>query len=277
MNTIIPSLEAAGLSNQQAAIYELLLAKGKERASRLVREVPWKRGVVYKILSELVELGLIEETKTPGAVTTFAPKHPLSLKDLAERHEREARDRTLSLESALPSLVSQFNLSIGTPGVQFFEGEAGVEKTLDDSLASGKIIYTYADIEAVMKYIPDINTRYVAKRERLGIDKKALLLDNPFAREYMKTYHRLVTDVKLIPPLRDAAPFHSVMEIYDGKVSYITFEESRMIGVIIDNRAIFDMHKYLFEYLWSLAPKYEPKTPISPPEENKKDSAKEVL
>ena len=275
MNTVIPSLEAAGLSNQQATLYELLLSKGKERASRLVREVPWKRGVVYKILSELVGLGLVEETKTPGAVTTFAPKHPLSLKDLAERREREARDRSLSLESALPSLVSQFNLRIGTPGVQFFEGEAGVEKTLNDSLTSGKIIYTFADIEAVMKYIPDINTRYVAKRERLGIDKKALLLDNPFARDYMKTYHRLVTDVKLIA--HDAAPFHSVMEIYDSKVSYITFEESRMIGVIIDNRAIFDMHKYLFEYLWNLAPKYEPKAPAPLPTENKKDLQKEAL
>lgn len=195
----------------------------------------------------------------------------------AETREREARDRTLSLESALPSLVSQFNLAIGTPGVQFFEEEAGIEKTLEDSLASREIIYTYADIEAVMKYIPDINTRYVAKRERLGIDKKALLLDNPFAREYMKTYHRLVTDVKLIPPLRDVAPFHSVMEVYAGKISYITFEESRMIGVIIDNRAIFDMHKYLFEYLWNLAPAYEQKAPAPLPVENKKDSAEEAL
>lgn len=277
MTTLTSSLTAAGLTDQQATLYEILLARGRDRASRLVREVPWKRGVVYKILAELVELGLVEETKTPGTVTTFAPKHPLSLKDLAERREREARDRTLSLESALPSLVSQFNLAIGTPGVQFFEEEAGIEKTLEDSLASREIIYTYADIEAVMKYIPDINTRYVAKRERLGIDKKALLLDNPFAREYMKTYHRLVTDVKLIPPLRDAAPFHSVMEVYAGKISYITFEESRMIGVIIDNRAIFDMHKYLFEYLWNLAPAYEQKAPAPLPVENKKDSAEEAL
>ena len=275
MNTTIPSLEAAGLTTQQATLYELLLGRGKERASHLVREVPWKRGVVYKILSELVDLGLVEEMKAPGAVTVFMPRHPLALKDLAERREREARDQTLSLESAFPSLVSQFNLAVGTPGVQFFEGEEGIEKTLEDSLASREMIYTYADIEAVMKYIPDINTRYVAKRERLGIDKKALLLDNPFARDYMKTYHRLVTDAKLIA--YDAAPFHSVMEIYAGKVSYITFEESRMIGVIIDNRAIFDMHKSLFEYLWNLVPKYEPRTPTPLPAENKKGSSKEVL
>lgn len=96
MNIITPSLEATGLTTQQATLYELLLGRGRERASRLVRETPWKRGVVYKILAELVELGLVEEKKTPGSVTIFLPRHPLALKDLAERREREARDRTLS-------------------------------------------------------------------------------------------------------------------------------------------------------------------------------------
>lgn len=78
MNIITPSLEATGLTTQQATLYELLLGRGRERASRLVRETPWKRGVVYKILAELVELGLVEEkdARKRHHLLTKAPTRP---------------------------------------------------------------------------------------------------------------------------------------------------------------------------------------------------------
>lgn len=253
MTTLTSSLTAAGLTDQQATLYELLLARGRDRASRLVREVPWKRGVVYKILSELVEIGLVEEIKTPGAVTTFAPKHPLSLKDLAERREREARDRTLSLESALPSLVSQFNLSIGTPGVLVYEGKEGVERLMDDSLTAKEVIYSYVDVEAVEKNIGDLNAHYMKKRERLEIYKKLLVFDNPFTRDLYSKEKSLVTDVRIIPS--GEHPHEVSMLIYDGKVSYLTLLPDKMLGVLIEDQRIYQMHRHLFEILYEKAEK----------------------
>jgi fido (protein-threonine AMPylation protein) len=109
-----------------------------------------------------------------------------------------------------------------------------------------------ADIESIVKNIDEINSRYAAKRDKLGIDKKAILLDTPFAREYMKDYHKLSTDIRLIG-LEEVPPFQSAMEIYDGKVAYITFAPEKMMGVIIHDLYLYEMHKYLFEFIWSKA------------------------
>jgi hypothetical protein len=70
--------------------------------------------------------------------------------------------------------------------------------------------------------------------------------------------HLAVTENRFIRT--DAAPFQSIMNIYDGKIAYITLRPEKMIGVIIADQYIYEMHRYLFEYLWGAAEK------ITPPE-----------
>jgi sugar-specific transcriptional regulator TrmB len=247
------TLIQSGLDKEQALVYEALLKHGQMSAGAVHKVVPLKRGLVYKVLDELAALGLAEKKQEAGKVTQFMLAHPLTLKELAEKREQEAKDAKMALEGVLPSLVSDFNLVSGKPGVQFFEGLDGVQTVLNDSLTAKGEIYSYADIETIAKNIEDINRRYVARRERLGINKKGIILDTPFTREYLKEYHRLVTDVKFIK-LDGAAPFQSIMQMYDGKISYITLAEDAKIGVIIEDQYLYTMHKYLFEYLWKITP-----------------------
>ncbi|MBP9751834.1 MAG: hypothetical protein KBD19_03175 [Candidatus Moranbacteria bacterium] len=249
------TLKQAGLTDAQAEVYETLLSHGKQPAGALTRKTSLKRGLVYKALDELVGFGLAEKEEKPGEVAKFSPKHPSAIRDLVENRERKLKEAAQSLEGIFPTLVSNFNLSSGGPGIQVFEGKDGVEKVLNDSLSSKTIIYTYADIESVVKNIDAINRRYAARRDKLGIDKKAILLDTPFAREYMKNYHRLVTDIKLVS-VKDAPPFQSALEIYDGKVAYITFAPEKMIGVIIHDPSLYALHKYMFEAMWEKTTSY---------------------
>lgn len=252
------SLSKSGLTTNQSMVYEALLKHGALPAGKLTKKVPMERGMVYKTLEELGALQLVIKTTPLGKAAFFEPAHPLKLKEFTEKREQEAKDAKVSLEGVLPGLISDFNLISGRPGVQFFEGKAGVEHVLEDSLTAKGIIYTYADIEAVVRHIKDINERYVQKRERRGIKKKVLLLDSPFARDLMKTYHPGVTEARLIS--LEAPPFRSIMEIYDNRISYITFSKDTMIGVIIDDKAIYEMHKYLFEYMWEKTPVLTPAT-----------------
>ena len=67
--------------------------------------------------------------------------------------------------------------------MQFFEGEEGIKKVLEDSLYSKEEISSYADITSIQKYIPKINEWYVDQREKKGIKKKGILLDTPEARQ----------------------------------------------------------------------------------------------
>lgn len=243
-----------GLNRGQAGVYEALLRGGAMRAGDAAKKIGRGRAIVYRDLRELQTRGLVDRVDDAGEVSVFAAKHPSALEGVMAEEEKRVRANRALLESALPALSSEFSLASGKPGVRFFEGKEGVERVLDDSLrvSGGEPIFTYADIEAVEKNIRAINDRYVKKRERLKIKKKALILDTPFAREFMKTYYTKVTDTRLIPPA-EPVPFRSLMEVYDGKISYVTFEKERMIGVIVEDRAIYDMHRYLFESMWEKA------------------------
>lgn len=245
------NLKQVGLSEAQALVFEALLKEKEIKAGKLAKYLPLKRGLIYKSLDDLVALGLTEKQEAPGKVALYRAKHPTALRSVVETKERAIRDAERAIEGLLPVLSSDFNLHSSQPGVLVYEGEVGVEKVLDDSLQAKEVIYSYVDVEAVEKNIGEINARYMRKREKLDIYKKLLVPDTPFIRELYAEERSLVTEVRAIP--MSATPFEVSMQIYDGKVSYLTLAHDRKLGVIIENPAIYQMHKYLFETLYDRA------------------------
>jgi len=242
-------LTKAGLTSDQAKVYEALLKGGVMPASKVALKAGLKRGLGYKVIEQLVSLGLVE--KIEKKVTLFAALHPSKIKENIQKRTDELRNIESTLSGALGPMISDYNLTSGKPNVQFFEGEQGVKKVLEDSLFSREEILSYADITSIQKYIPNINSWYVDQREKRAVKKRGILIDTPKAREILTLYHKAVTDSKVIK--LDTAPFESITQIYDGKVSYITLSENQMIGVIIEDEAIYQMHKALFNFTWSKA------------------------
>ena len=253
----------AGLEPNQATVYGVLLKIGPSTARKIALNTPFKRPLTYNILEELQDKGLVAKKEDPGKVAIFEPVHPTKLNELVEQHIQRDRQVQKQLETIMGQLVSSYNLISGKPGVRFFEGLEGVKRVLEDSLTSKTEIYTYADIEAINKYIADINKSYVARREKLDIKKRGIVIDTPFARNYLSNYHKTVTETKLIKS-GDAPPFQTIMQIYDGKISYITLEPNKMISVIVEDRHIYEMHRYLFEFTWDKGQAVSAPDPITP-------------
>lgn len=239
----------SGLTLDQAKIYEVLLKGGVMPASKAALSAGLKRGLGYKVIEQLVSLGLVE--KIDKKVALYAPCHPSKIKEIIKKKAEELEIVTASLSGSLGLMVSDYNLTSGQPNIQFFEGEDGMKKVLEDSLYSREEILSYADITSIQKYIPKINDWYVEQREKKGVKKRAILLDTPEAREILASYHKNITNNKFIK--FEDKPFESIMQIYDGKVSYITLSKDQMIGVIIEDQAIYKMHKTLFNFTWSKA------------------------
>lgn len=252
METDEKILIEAGLSEEQALVYGSLLDRGPQRASALSKWLGIKRGLVYKVLEQLENMNLVEKKGGAGKVALFSPLHPSHLLDMIEARAKSILLTKETLTYSLGSLASKFNLLSGKPNVQFYEGKEGVQKVLEDTLTvpKGTEIYTYTDLESIAKYIPDINSSYSERREKLGIKKRGLLLDTPKAREIIKNYHTEVTDTKFIS--FGVTEFETVFQIYENKVSYITLKENSMIGIIIEDPFIYKIHKAIFEHLWSI-------------------------
>lgn len=242
-------LKNIGFSSEQIAIYSVLLEYGKLPASIIASRSKVSRVITYKILGQFVDMGIVEKIEVPKSIALFNPLDPEQLRKLIDRKESEILNFKNACETAITTLRPQYNLLTDKPGVLFYEGLEGVKKVLNDSLYTEEMIYTYVDVEAVLDHFKEINDNYVQRREKTGIKKKLLVADTARAREYFGNRTTL-TDVKLIG--KEKIPFGCAMQIYDNKISYITVgkQEGSLIGIIIEDQHIADMHKYFFECLY---------------------------
>lgn len=247
-------LEQAGLSVGQALVYETLLERGSLAASVLTRHLPYSRQMAYTLLDELEGLDLVEKMEKKGSVTKFAAAHPAKLRDVLARKQKEAETAADKLEAIMPSLSSQFNILSGKPGVNFMEGQAGVEQVLAATLENkDEVIYTYADIDAIEKYAKTINDAYMKKRLSRGVGKKILMMDSPLAREKAtQAQGNDLTEIKLISA--DQMPsVPAVIEIHNGKVVYITFTKGILTTTTLHDHTLYTLHRFLFESHWRCA------------------------
>jgi sugar-specific transcriptional regulator TrmB len=243
------TLSKAGLSPDQACVYEVLLKNGALPAGDVSKKAQLKRGLTYKVLDELVLLGLAKKNDKEK-VLRFEPAHPLQLKELAERKEQEARVAQEALGGVLSNLVSDFNLISGKPGVQYFEGKEAVRRITEDSLTAQGGICSFIDNEAVTTQLSDVNRLYVKKRIALGIKKRMITGDTEYIRSRGNDFDPVYTEVRVIP---SSVAFGTVMQVYDATVSYLTIEKEKMVGVIIKDAHIASMHRAVFEHVWQTA------------------------
>lgn len=242
------SLVEAGLTQDQALTYEILIQNGPMQASRIHRKSTLSRPLIYKVLGDLEGLGLVEKDENNSPVATFKAAHPLKLKEILDRRFEAAQHAKSAMEGAISKLISDFNLVSGKPGIRFYEGKEGVREVINDALTSKTEIYSYVDIETIEREIPEISRDFAKARIKLGLKKRNIGIDTPENRKAIEDYFTEVTEERLIP--WKSPSFGTVMQIYDNKVSYLTLGE-QMIGVIIADPHIFEMHKALFEFTWS--------------------------
>jgi len=244
-------LTQTGLSANQATVYEVLLREGVITASKISQKTPLKRGITYKILDELVALGLVQKTDVPGKVATFTAQHPAALRDMVAQRETEANRAKEVINQLIPQLASEYNLALNKPGVRFFEGREGFRTALEDSLNATETIYTYADLESVLKYVADIDEAYLKKRITRQVPKRLLLADTSLTREFMGKNVTDFTETKFLPAA--LKPFKTGMQIYNGKVAYFTMRPNNIIAVIVEDQDLYQMHRNIFDFFWASA------------------------
>ncbi len=247
-----------GLDKKEAAIYYQLLKLGPNRASTIAYQISLPRTTVQNILIRLEKENIVSKTLQQN-VYVFAATDPNNLVrqlEMKKRHMTSKIDSTIEeLKKEMPALLHMMQFKKTIPSVTFFQGREGVRKVLFDTLTSATEIKGYANVDAMFQHVKDINDEYVGEREKTEIKKRSLLLDTPFARKIAeggayspKTHvaHKWISS-KLYP-------FALEMNIYDQKVSYITYVEDDFVGIIIENQHIYSMHDSMWNLVWDILP-----------------------
>ncbi len=255
---ITHTLSEIGLDKKEAEIYLKLLRSGPQRASVLAYHMNFPRSTVQNILLRLENMNVVTKIldKNVYIYQSVHPDHFEHIVEMKKRHTNSKYDRLIDdLKKVNPQLVSMMGSDRRLPNVQFFQGKKAVRKVLFDSLTSKTELKDFANVDAMFEHVQDINNEYVAARERTNITKRSLLLDTPFARKvyeagsYSSKSHR---GYKWID--KELYPFTIEMNIYDGKVSYLTYVEDDFVGVIIENEYIYKMHDSMWNLVWDMLP-----------------------
>lgn len=251
-------LHNLGFDEKEMAVYLQLLKAGSLRASTVAYQLRLPRTTIQNILLRLEREQMVTKS-IEGNAYFFGAVHPESLEKIVQMKKRTAVAEfdhlTEALKKVTPELITMMQSKKKIPSVKFFQGREGVRRVLFDTLTSSTEIKDYANIDAMFRHVKDINDEYVAEREKTSIKKRSLLLDTPFAHKiyesgtYSPKSHK---GYKWISS--ELYPFSLEMNIYDGKISYITYVEDDFVGVIVENEHIYRMHESMWKLVWDLLP-----------------------
>jgi len=163
-----PILQAIGLSENEALVYQLLLDLGPKPAQTLVEPSGLGRGNLYNTLNSLKEKGLIAEQS--GTKKVYQAVDPENLRKLAKTQVISAQETLNQLEATLPTLKSAFRLITHKPVLRVFEGIDGLKDIYKEILEAGQPIYSLVGTDApAPELFKWLRGTYVQKRVASGI------------------------------------------------------------------------------------------------------------
>lgn len=251
------ALIAAGLSQEQAHVYEVLLQRGTRQAGQLPKVLGLSRPYVYKILDELIELGLVLKEDPPGKPAQFLPAHPFVIRELARKHQEEANVAKETVESALSSLVSDFTKVAKVPGVRILVGDEGLEIVNEDIRKDrNNVRFIRSTLNPSSHERMERNARHIEAAVKLGIHTRIIgpVPDHVPRNELPARDKARLVERRVLAP--EFGPLPARMLIYGDKVALTAYEETIMT-TLIENEGIATTLGSMFELIWNSSRKLE--------------------
>lgn len=239
-------LESAGLHPTLARTYLVLIDQEEVTASHLAKLTGESRTNTYKLLDELISLGLATK-KDIRKKLHYKASNPVQLLSLAnERLDKLTKIQT-QMQSAVPQLIQQYYIKHERPGIRFFEGKKGIEEIFRLQIKEGKPIYflrTRADIKFFgFNFMHKIrNLAPKAKIPRFAFTPDAI--EAPTDLE--KDRKEMLMERTWYKNEDYTAPVE--WSVYGDKISIISFG-NEAIGTVIESPQIAESLRQIFKLL----------------------------
>jgi HTH-type transcriptional regulator, sugar sensing transcriptional regulator len=237
-----------GLNEKEIIVYLKLLQSGPVSVRNLADLTSLNRGNVYDVLKRLQELGLVSffhrDTKQ-----NFVAEDPEKIVELLHMREQELKQLEIKVSEIIPELKSLQEKVGEKPVTKFYEGKSGVRFILDDILmqtkkTEAKEYYVYS-AEGVREDVYSAYPDFSKKRIKSKIKAKTISL-SPGGGTYG-------FDERKWLGAKETSENMTYILIYDGHCAFISRDLSgNPVGVIIENRMIYETQKTIFLQLWNL-------------------------
>jgi len=265
-------LARLGLDKKEIKVYLQLLKNGASRASTIAGQLKLPRTTVQNILLRLEEVGLTTKHSQKN-VHIFTPVHPDDLAKIIEVRKRktikEFDDLIKDINDSKKEILSVLGSAKRIPRVRFYKGEEAARKLFFDTLSSKTEVKGILNYDSLYHSLKDVNDEYVAEREKTNVKKRSMILDTPLARKEQRTgvySPKSYKGSKWIDPQK--YHFTAEVNIYDGKVSYLTYADKEYVGVLIEDRQIYEMQEALWRMIWDSLPENDGEITVKKSEKN---------
>lgn len=178
-------LSAAGLSITEAKCYTALLERTEWKPAELAKNVQETRTNVYKILDNLVAMGLAERFDKDKKLH-YRATNPMRLLEIARarRATMEAAEKELELQTG--NLVREYVKNNEQAGVRYFQGQEGIREIFTE-IAQAKSDVVFVHTTAGMDfYGVEVMHNLRVLGIEAGVQRRALTPDGPNAAKDYK-------------------------------------------------------------------------------------------
>lgn len=242
------ALASLNLHEKQERVLLVLLHSGSMLASKIAKETRLNRTTTYGVLNDLVEKGLVSESKRAG-VTRFQSISPETLPSYIEKEQAKLEVSKKKIEALVPQLTLLRERGRTLPKVQYFEGEEGVKQAYEDTLQNNarKHLRNITGVDAVFERLgSDWISYYLKKRTRLGIRCQNLAPESEWAKKSKGDDEKYIRVTKFLPA---KYAFDAEFDMYDDKVGIFSYAENNPIAVIIEDATIAHAMRQIFDAL----------------------------
>lgn len=235
-----------GFSHKEAVIYLAALELGPQPASIIAQQAHINRSTAYVILKSLMRKGVIS-TFTKNDIKYFNALEPTSLLQYIQRSTQELNKFKKQIEDNIGEFKELVNPLSERPKVRFFEGLSGVKTVYEDTLNEEAPIFAFESIDAMPQEVKAyIFNEYIPKRVSEKIPAKTIVIDSKQGRQFKKEDKKSLRESKLVK----GKGLNIEINIYGGKVAFMTYHEAKYTGVIIENKSIADALRFIFHLVW---------------------------
>ncbi|NUM25589.1 MAG: TrmB family transcriptional regulator [Candidatus Buchananbacteria bacterium] len=238
------TLQNLGLEDKEIKVYLACLKLGPSPVRKIAENAGINRQTVYDILKGLIGTGLISYYHKDKR-QYFIAEDPSRLKDVL-RQRRDLLEKTeTEMSEIIPQLKSIYNNAAVKPVAKFYEGYAGIELVLKDVIkscrdGSEKSYYVYS-AASIKRYLYNVYPNFSKDRIDSGIGVKVISI-GPGGETRGLDERKWLTK-------KDSAPTYIL--IYAGKLGMISVDANeKPIGVIIEDKNIYQTQKMIFEFVW---------------------------
>ncbi|MEK7083832.1 MAG: helix-turn-helix domain-containing protein [Patescibacteria group bacterium] len=251
-NRVMETLEKLGLGENEAVLYTLMIKHPKSTVQELQTRSPFPRTMLYYVLRQLEQRGLVTSVKEEWR-TVYIAENPERLYDILATREREFAEESQSVRELIPELKNKYRLAGNRPDMRIFEGIEEYKKALEDIIISKPdVVRAYSDLSGKKK--PGLEVRESHEHKRIGkkIIKKVLFVGTDMARGEIK--RRSYDNYTQFRAAQEQLSGLGVdFQLYNGKILYTTYDDREPIALLVEDKTLYAMQCGLFDMLWAKA------------------------